>query len=178
MWLRLIRNSSLRPRAAQRVSDLGAAIHHLPNRSGWLAVGVVLAWAIPALVGIGLAGGLIRVGTVPDPAQFLRLAAILIVVPSFGEELLFRALLIPRTGAGAGSILLSTSLFVLWHPLQALTIGPPWSSAFLDPWFLAAVGVLGLALGRLYVASGSIWPCVLLHWVVVLTWKSVLGGPF
>ena len=108
----------------------------------------------------------------------LGLAATLFVVPALGEEILFRGLLIPRDRPGVGAILLSVLLFVLWHPLQALTIGPPWAAAFLDPWFLAAVAILGLALARIYAATRSLWPCVLAHWLVVLGWKTVLGGPF
>ena len=106
------------------------------------------------------------------------LAASLFLAPALGEELLFRGLIIPRGGPKARWIALSASLFLLWHPLQAATIGPPWASAFLDPWFLAATAILGLALGRIYAATGSLWPCVLLHWLVVFGWKALLGGPF
>ena len=95
-----------------------------------------------------------------------------------GEELLFRGLVIPRSGSRAGWIALSVILFVLWHPLQALTFGPPWAGAFLDPRFLAAVAILGTALARIYAVTGSLWPGVLAHWLVVLSWKTWLGGPF
>ena len=106
------------------------------------------------------------------------LAASLLVAPALGEELLFRGLLIRRRGRRAPWIVLSTLLFVIWHPLQTVTFGPPWAAAFLDPWFLAAVALLGLALGRIYAATGSLWPCVLVHWLVVFAWKAFLGGPF
>ena len=100
------------------------------------------------------------------------------LAPALGEELLFRGFLIPRRPPRARWIALSAALFVLWHPLQAWTIGPPWAAAFLDPWFLAAAAVLGVALGRIYAATGSLWPCVAAHWLVVWGWKALLGGPF
>jgi predicted Abi (CAAX) family protease len=44
--------------------------------------------------------------------------------------------------------------------------------------FLAAVAILGAALGRIYVVTGSLWPCIFAHWLIVLGWKALLGGPF
>ncbi len=106
------------------------------------------------------------------------LAATLFIAPALGEELLFRAFQIPRDDPSAKWIALSALLFLLWHPLQAVTIGPPWASAFLDPWFLIAVVIFGVSLGRIYAATRSLWPCVTAHWLVVFGWKAWLGGPF
>ena len=50
--------------------------------------------------------------------------------------------------------------------------------SFLNPWFLATVAVLGLLLTRLYVATRSLWPSIIVHWLVVVAWKLFLGGPF
>ena len=162
----------------RRLADLAAALRTFPDRRGWVRVLLELGWALPLLLVVAHLGGLIRVQSPPDAITMLGLAATLFVVPALGEEILFRGLLIPRDRPGVGAILLSVLLFVLWHPLQALTIGPPWAAAFLDPWFLAAVAILGLALARIYAATRSLWPCVLAHWLVVLGWKTVLGGPF
>jgi len=38
--------------------------------------------------------------------------------------------------------------------------------------------VLGTALGRIYAATKSLWPPILVHWFVVASWKLFLGGPF
>ena len=110
--------------------------------------------------------------------MLLALAATLFVAPALGEEIVFRGLVLPRRRPNLGRIGLSVLLFVAWHPLQALTIGPPWASAFLDPWFLAATAILGTALARIYAATGSLWPCVAAHCLVVFGWKAFLGGPF
>lgn len=73
--------------------------------------------------------------------------------------------------------IVAVGLFVAWHPLQAMTFGPPWAALFLDPWFLLAVAVLGTALVAQFRATGSVWPCVVSHWLVVLCWKLAFGGP-
>jgi predicted Abi (CAAX) family protease len=160
------------------LADSLAAIRTLPGLDGWRRTLIEIAWAIPSLLIVAHLGGLLRPGIAADATTALTLAATLFVVPALGEEVLFRALLIPRARPTALSIAIATLLFILWHPLQAVTIGPPWAPAFLDPWFLACVGLLGLACGRIYAATGSLWPPVLLHWLVVFGWKTFLGGPF
>ena len=160
-----------------RFADLLAGLLCPPDRRGWLKVGLELGWSLPLMLVVAHLGGLVHFAPEGDASILLRLGATLLIAPALGEELLFRGLLIPR-GASAKWILLSVLLFVLWHPLQAVTIGPPWAASFLDPWFLAIVAILGTALGRIYAATGSLWPGVALHWAVVFGWKSVLGGPF
>jgi uncharacterized protein len=161
-----------------RLEDIGRALRRWPDRASWHQVMLELCWALPLILVSAYAGGLIQVGGGPDLAEAAGLALTLLFAPALGEELLFRGALIPRDRPTGAWIVLSTTAFVLWHPLQALTIGPPWAGAFLDPWFLAAVAVLGVALGRIYAATRSLWPCVLVHWIVVFTWKAGLGGPF
>ncbi len=109
------------------------------------------------------------------------IAIVLLIVPSLFEELLFRGVLHPARQARhrLSRILLAAGLFVLWHPLQFWTgLGPPWSSLFAAPDFLLTVSVAALALGILREVSGSIWPPVALHWVMVCGWKFAFGGPF
>ena len=161
-----------------RFTDLAAGLRTWPDRHGWRRVLLELGWALPVLLVVAHSGGLVRPVDPPDPSMVVQLAATLLLAPALGEELIFRGLLIPRTPPRIGWIALSVVLFVLWHPLQALGFGPPWASAFLDPWFLAAVAILGTALARIYAATGSLWPCVLIHWSCVMVWKVWLGGPF
>ena len=161
-----------------RLGDVVASVRHLPDRRGWLRVAAELLWAMPLLLLIAYAGGLARIVEPPDSAALLQLGATLLVAPALGEELLFRAAIIPRERPRWPWLAFSVVLFVAWHPLQVVTFGPPWAGAFLDPWFLFAVAVLGVALARIYAVAGSIWPCVLAHWLVVFVWKVLLGGPF
>ena len=162
----------------RRFADLAAGLRTIPRLSGWGRAGLELGWAVPLMLVVAHFGGLIRVQSPPDAITMLGLAATLFVAPALGEEALFRGLLIPRDRPEIEAMVLSVLLFVLWHPLQALTFGPPWAGAFLDPWFLAAVAILGAALARIYVSTRSLWPCVLAHWLVVFGWKTLLGGPF
>ena len=150
----------------------------LPPRSAWRQLAIEAAWSLPLAALLCAAGGLVEPGWTDRPGQLLRLALVALVAPALGEELLFRAALIPHEPPRAAWVALSVVLFVAWHPLQALSIGPPWASAFLDPWFLLCVAVLGTALARIYAETRSIWPCVLAHWAVVFGWKAFFGGPF
>jgi len=150
-----------------------------PPRRAWRHLLVEAAWALPLAALLCHAGGLLEPGWTDDPALLVRLALVALVAPALGEELIFRVLLLPAPGAPAPAwrVALSVGLFVLWHPPQALVFGPHWAAVVLNPGFLAAVAALGLALARLYRRTGSIWPCVLLHWTAVVGWKALLGGP-
>ena len=151
----------------------------LPPWRAWRWLALEAAWSLPIAGLFYSLGGLARFGWTDDPATLLRLSAIALIAPAFNEELLFRVLLLPPPGepVPAGRVLASTGLFVLWHPPQALLFGPHWAAIVLNPGFLAAVAVLGVALCRLYARTGSIWPCVFLHWTAVVAWKAFLGGP-
>jgi predicted Abi (CAAX) family protease len=161
-----------------RWSDLVASVRYVPGVDRWLWGFAELVWAVPLLLLIAHFGGLVHASTPPDATTTLVLLATLFIAPALGEELLFRGMIIARDHPSRTSIIMSVVLFVLWHPLQAITIGPPWSRAFLDPIFLLCVAVLGTALARIYVATKSLWPAVVIHWLVVASWKLFLGGPF
>lgn len=151
----------------------------LPGDDAWLCLAGEAAWSLPLAVLLCAAGGLVEPGWTEAPGQLVRLAAVAFVAPALGEELLFRAALLPPPGEPGfrRSLALSTALFVLWHPPQALLFGPHWGAVVLNPGFLAAVAVMGVALGRLYRRTGSVWPCVALHWLVVVGWKAFFGAP-
>jgi uncharacterized protein len=114
-------------------------------------------------------------------AAILKLAVVAIFAPAIGEELLFRAAILPQPVTGTSlplmPLILSVMLFVIWHPLQTLVFGPQWGATVLDPWFLAAVAAFGVASARLYWKTGSLWPSIGLHWFVVVGWKALLSGP-
>jgi hypothetical protein len=114
---------------------LQGALRTWPDRAGWARLGLEAAWLLPILLALGFTGELMRWAPRFD-AEIARLAAVALIAPALGEELLFRAALLPRPPADETpwrAILLSTALFVLWHPPQALLFGPHWARTVLDP---------------------------------------------
>jgi predicted Abi (CAAX) family protease len=158
---------------------LQAALVTWPDAQGWMRIGRELLWVLPLVALLAFATGLARFEPMGFGTGWLGFFFGLMLVPALGEELVFRALLVPRPGMAfpAWQAVLVVALFVAWHPFQALTFGPPWSAIFLDPRFLVIVAVLGTLLVRIYRATGSIWPCVLIHWLVVAAWKLLFAGP-
>jgi predicted Abi (CAAX) family protease len=152
-----------------------AALTTWPAAKTWGGALLELPWLGPVLVALGLAGGFVGAGPAPDPPVLIRIAAIALISPAFAEELFFRALLV-----GPASSLLrcavGIALFVAWHPLQAMIFGERWAEIVFNPFFLCAAAVLGIAMTRVYLRMQSIWPPVVLHWLVVIAWK-LAGGP-
>jgi len=108
-----------------------------------------------------------------------RDALILLVVPAMAEELVFRGLLTPERSKDRSvlrAVLPGLGLYILWHPAQALWLAAA-APVQTDPVFLILVTALGLGLGVLRWMSGSIWPGVFVHWLVVLGWQALLAGP-
>jgi len=130
---------------------------------------------------IGFGAGLFSVQVIETPLLPV-LPFTLFIFPSLLEEAFFRGILIPNAAAGrskgriAGYILLSTTAFVLWHPVNALTINPAAASLFLNPAFLLIVALLGLTCGISYVISRSLWTPIIIHWLTVVVWVLFLGG--
>jgi predicted Abi (CAAX) family protease len=148
-----------------------------PDARGWALSLLLLALAAAPLYLIGHAGGFATWSPRPLGSGDLAVAALLFFIPSLGEELLFRGVLLPGRRAALFAPL-SVLLFTLWHPLQAWSFGPPWAALFLEPAFLAAVFVLGVTLTAIRLVTRSLWPAIIGHWLVVAAWKLVLGGPF
>lgn len=158
------------------LAGLRTSPFHAPLRA-WL---LVPFYAIVALA-VGFGSGLFRFEIISTKLAFL-LPFTLFIFPSLFEEAFFRGLLIPRNIAQRGrrQIILSvggsTLVFVLWHPLGALTVNPSAIPIFLDPAFLLVVTALGITCGYSYVISKSLWVPVLIHWATVVIWVFFLGG--
>jgi len=153
-----------------------AALTTLPRGAHSLRLLFELAWLVPILALLGWLGGLGQPGDI-DLSALLRVAAIALFVPALLEEVVFRAAFLPEPRARPSLLRcgLAIAAFVGWHPLQVLWFGEAWSAVVFNPWFLAAVVALGVATTRLYLATSSLWPAVILHWLVVVAWKA-LGG--
>lgn len=158
------------------IARVRAALTTFPRAADWLRLTFELVWLAPILAALGWAGGLVN----PQPldlASFLRFAAVALFVPALAEEAIFRGTLLPTPNSHPSLFrcALAIAAFVAWHPLQVLWFGEAWGAVVLNPWFLAAVVALGVATTRLYLATSSLWPPIVLHWLVVVAWKA-LGG--
>jgi membrane protease YdiL (CAAX protease family) len=105
---------------------------------------------IPIIGAVGGTLGLRPVPPPPRPDDPLLLVATLGLAPVF-EELLYRERLLPALRARLGSglaVAISSLAFALPH---------------LEPWSVLATGLVGLALGALMLASGSVALCIGLH---------------
>lgn len=153
------------------------SLRTLPDRAGWTFTALVGLPTLLAMAAIGVTTGLYKLG--PGDLSALPLTMLTVFfVPAIGEEVVFRGLMVPsRPERPATPIAVSTVLYILWHPLEGFTFLPGARELFTRPDFLLVTGLLGLACGLTRWRTGSIWPAVLLHWAVVVVWKTWLGGP-
>jgi predicted Abi (CAAX) family protease len=151
------------------------ALTTLPTAQGWALCGLVALTTGVLMAVIGFTTGLYALAPAV-PGLPLRLLTVLFV-PALGEEIPFRGLLVPgpeirRPGP---AIAISTTLYVAWHPLEALTFLPH-ATMFLRADFLACTAILGLGCAVMRWRTGSLWPAVLLHGGFVVAWQTWLGG--
>ncbi len=153
------------------------SLRRLPDNRGWAeSAGVSLA-AVAVIGLIAFATELVHWQPRFDgwPVRLLGV----MIVPAFSEELLFRGLLIPPVGESrhpARWFLAGIAAFVLWHVVEATTFLPK-AQIFLTVPFLLCAAVLGGACAIMRHRTGSLWPAVVLHGLVVFTWQTALGGP-
>lgn len=146
-------------------------------RKTWALVPIYVMIAMTA----GFGTGLLRFEPLTSTFAVL-LPFTLFIFPSLLEEFFFRGILIPRNIADSGrpamvrAILLSTLVFVAWHPLNAIAFNHSAIPLFLDPWFLLITAALGVTCGYAYVVSRSLWAPVIIHWATVCAWVLLLGG--
>jgi uncharacterized protein len=152
-----------------------AAIAKRPSVGEWRNASLEALWLAPMLALLGVTGEFVGVAPTPDAVTFLSIAAVAFIVPAFAEELIFRVLLL-GSAPSVQRCAVAIACFVVWHPLQVFIFGEQWGDVVLNPVFLLAVVVLGIALTRAYLKTRSIWPPVILHWITVLAWKMA-GGP-
>ena len=156
------------------------ALTMVPSLSGWgLTMGVLAVYGVLALI----IGGRTRFldWTAPEK-NWLQIALQAFFAPALIEEIGVRILLLPHPSEGvslAGWWIwggLSLGLFVLYHPLNAITLYRAGYPTFLNPIFLILAALLGIACTLVYRFTGSLWPPVLIHWIVVVIWLCCLGG--
>jgi predicted Abi (CAAX) family protease len=174
---------TIRSAAYRRLQDLRDALTTIPDSRTWrtclLVYGLFLACALP----IGLLSGLLRPGLARlAPSEMIGAGVLLFFYPALVEEIVFRGLLLPRSGGslprGRLMVVAGAALFVYVasHPINAGLFRPQILGLFASPAYLALTTLLGLACTAAYLISRSIWPAVAIHWLTVVIWIWLLGG--
>ena len=157
------------------LSRLKSSLLTWPGRHGWASCVFVAGPAAILIAFLASMGGFLH--WQPDPSRLWRLPMIL-VIPAFSEELVFRGL-VPTQGEGRHPwlwIAAATIAFTAWHAAEAVTFLPG-AGLFLQPVFLACAATLGLACAVMRYRTGSLWPAVAFHGLVVWLWQGLMGGP-
>ena len=174
---------SARAKLVERLADVRAAFVTLPGARTWGRCLVVYAAFVACALPIGFAAGLLKPGLAHLPPEMLAvLPSLLLLHPALVEEVIFRALLLPRDPARVSRrrlvavSALALAAFVAWHPVNAWLFRPAAADLLANPAFLVCVALLGIACTVAYLISRSLWPPVLLHWITVAVWLILLGG--
>jgi predicted Abi (CAAX) family protease len=159
---------------------LWAGLTTVPTQLGWV-LGLLVGYGAIAII-FGASTRFLNWQAHSLTAADWRLLLQLFFAPALLEELLFRCLLLPHRiegtslGNTAIAILFSTVLFIFYHPANALTFYRPGRPTFWDWRFLTLAGLLGSICAICYQLSGSLWPPMIIHWLVVSIWIIWGGG--
>lgn len=171
------------PGALTLIHRLSAALANLPGiHSGWIVLGTLLVYGAIALP-LGFFTGFLQVSLSLNKLGN-QLASIVMALfsPALTEELVFRVGLLPHPTERISLTvwclwaLASLLLFIVYHPLNAISCYRVGYPTFLQPVFLILTGLLGLGCTIAYALTGSLWVVVIIHWVVVIVWLFGLGG--
>ncbi|MGK7930447.1 MAG: CPBP family glutamic-type intramembrane protease [Microcystaceae cyanobacterium] len=103
-------------------------------------------------------------------------------LPALVEEWIMRVAWLPYPSEGInweiwnGWAVLGIIIFMLYHPLNAITFYKRGYPTFLKPIFLILAGLLGAACTFAYKFTGSLWTITVMHWLTVVVWLFFLGG--
>lgn len=155
-----------------------------PDPRGWAIAALTLALYAAFALGLGIPTGYLQPAAPPlSRTLALRTAAIAFWLPGVWEEVLFRVLPLPhpREATDGGSVLalaaIALVLFLVAHPLYGAASGSRgMRDNARDRVYLTLTAGLGLACTGAYLATGSLWPPVAVHWIAAIAWLLFLGG--
>ncbi len=159
------------------------AISTLPSAQDWLFSATILLSLTIIALPIGFYLGFLEVDILK--VSRLRIATIIgwsFFFPAVSEEVFFRVLLLPHPSKNASISAqwiwgcISLIVFIVYHPLNAVTFFPAGCPTFFHPVFLLLAALLGIICTISYLYSGSLWLPVAIHWLVVAVWLVLLGG--
>ncbi len=160
---------------------IDAITYPLSEEDWYLSLGLLLSYGI-IVVPIGLKTGFLTWQLVDiSPKKCFQMLQLLLM-PALMEELVFRVLLLPHPFEGVNGVgwlfwvAFSVILFIIYHPLNALLFYPQGKKLFRQPIFLVLAALLGIVCAISYKITGSLWPPVIIHWLIVVIWLFMLGG--
>jgi len=112
----------------------------------------------------------------------LQIILVALFFPAVVEEAFFRVLLLPHTSEQISVIkqccfaIASLILFIVYHPLNAYLFVHNARQTFNSFAFLISATILGIVCTIAYLISVSIYPSIMIHWIVVIFWLLVFGG--
>lgn len=173
----------IKPFLTDRLIDAKQGLVTLPKGSDIrFSVIVFLIYMVIALP-IGFYSGFFTIEILQaETLVMIILPVSLFFIPALFEEIIFRGLLIPHKERKISPIPLafyaafSIMVFIVWHPINALTINHPAYSVFTDPVFLSLAALMAIACTITYLRTGSLWVPIAIHWFTVITWIYLLGG--
>src|SRR5579864_1228594 len=134
-----------------RAYDIRDALRTVPTADAWRRCALVYALFLAVALPLGLWSGLLRPSRPPlTLSAALMLAANIALYPAFVEELVFRALLLPRRADRVSRPRLAVTaaialfLYVAAHPITATLFWPAVLRVFTDPVYLSLATLLGL----------------------------------
>jgi predicted Abi (CAAX) family protease len=161
------------------------------NRVLWFAVPHCANWTISLVaisiyslftLALGLASGFLQWNLCRSLTTIVKITVTSFVAPALLEETVFRGLLLLNPGDAflfstyIFWAILSLFLFVVYHPLNALTFFPQGRKTFFDPIFLSLAAGLGIICTITYYQTGSLWFPVIVHWLTVVIWLLCFDG--
>jgi predicted Abi (CAAX) family protease len=155
---------------------------NIPHWIDWLIAIASLATYAAIAVPWGFRQGFLQWQRWPmRRSQDWKMGAKLFFMPALVEELLFRVLLLPAPFAATwlGGLVWSAVglvLFVLYHPLNALTFYRAGNPTFFDRRFLTLAAFLGVTCTITYWLTCSVLLIALIHWLAVWIWLRNMGG--
>ena len=155
------------------LSRISKAFRIIPTAQDWLRlVLILLIYGLIALP-LGFQQGFLQLRVASSDrlalGTMVRIALIALVAPALTEELVFRVILLPHPTEKIPIKIwwlwgiLSLLLFIIYHPLNALSFFPAGFPTFFEPIFLFLAGFLGLVCTFAYWQTGSIWSVVVIH---------------
>jgi predicted Abi (CAAX) family protease len=155
---------------------------NLPYCNNWsIPLVEISIYSLFTLV-LGLPSSFLQWNPCRSLTTIARITVTSLVAPALLEEIVFRGWLLPAPvdnllfGTYILWAILSLFLFVVYHPLNALTFFPQGRETFFDPIFLCLAAGLGIICTITYYQTGSLWLPVIIHWLTVVIWLLCFDG--